>query len=118
MSFVKHLETTTERGSGRTTMLAMHYVQLALDNFGEEVLVTDHYYTAQADRNLFVLVCNVLSALRVEFVSSHERQVVQVTGRPRVVQPYPSVSQCLDAAWREKREEQIHRNPSKRKLIR
>jgi len=55
------------RATGRTTMLALHFVQLVLDNPGQWIQMDDHHQSINGDRHLFYLVCNVLHALNVPF---------------------------------------------------
>lgn len=57
----------SQRGTGRTTMAALNYVQLILDNPGKWIEIEDHGPIIQADRYLFDLVCSVLRALRINF---------------------------------------------------
>jgi len=95
MSFVKILEDPQlPRRSGKTIMLAMHYVQLVLDNPGKRVMVDDHHYSQQADRDLFVLVHNVLSTLGIDFSCDKKSQTFMNTGRLERIN-YPSADFCI-----------------------
>ena len=95
MSFVKILEDPKlPRRSGKTIMLAMHYVQLVLDNPGKQVKVEDHHYSQQADRDLFVLVHNVLSTLGIDFSCDKKSQTFMNTGRLERIN-YPSAASCI-----------------------
>ena len=107
MSYTHILQNTNERDSGRTTRLAIHFVQQALDNPGKWINVEDHGPSMQADRMLFVLVCNVLDALRVRFEANRARNSLvchyPYAGPP----PYPSPWECEQAYRTELFEERI-----------
>lgn len=115
MSYTSILHLTTQRGSGRTTRLAMHYVQQALDNPGQWIYVEDHGPAIQADHMLFVLVRDMLRALRVGFEADSRRLAV-VCHTPHAGQPtYPSAVECTHAHHRELLEERLREDRRSRK---
>lgn len=85
-----------ERRSGRSTMAALNYVQLILDNPGTWIEIEDHGPTIQCDRQLFDLVCRVLNALQVDVQTNKLLFRIKCTGPPQPYE-YPSADSILDA---------------------
>ena len=92
-------------------MLAMHYVQLVLDNPGKAVMVEDHHMTVAADRNLFDLVRNVLHTLGIEHTVRAGSFTITSNNRIRRV-PYPDADLCIRADAEERWETSRRGRPS------
>lgn len=101
MSYVSILkDKSLPRHCGKTAMLIMHYVQLVMDNPGRRVAVEDHSDYHEADRHLFVSVCQVLQIIGIPFKSDRSTMTLMNTGKDHL-NLYPTVDQCLDAERRE-----------------
>lgn len=112
MSFVKILEDPgLPRRSGKTIMLAMHYVQLVLDNPGKLAIVEDHHMTVAADRNLFDLVRAVLHTLGIEHSAHAGTLTITSNNQIRRV-AYPDADLCIRADHDEQRETSRRGRPS------
>lgn len=86
----RHYQPDNERRSGRTTRLALHFVQLVLDNPGVPVEIDDHADYREADRQLFGLVYDVLTRLRVPCTTNKSTMTIQADGPPQPFR-YPTV---------------------------
>ena len=112
MSFVKILEDPgLPRRSGKTIMLAMHYVQLVLDNPGKQVAISDHHITVAADRNLFDLVRAVLYTLGIEHTAHAGALTITSSNQIRRV-AYPEADLCIRADDDERWETSRRSRPS------
>lgn len=81
MSSYKDRYTFDERRqSGRSTMLALNFVHLILDNPDTWIAIEDHGPTMECDRYLFDLVCCVLRSLRVQFETHKPRLQIRSSG--------------------------------------
>lgn len=67
------------RGTGRTTMLALDAVKQAIDNLGVEVTVTDHEYGEHGQDELFDKVCNIIAATGMH--DMHVRRCIGINGQ-------------------------------------
>lgn len=56
-----------EQGTGRSTRLALKYVELAIKQPGVRVVVEDHHPTKNATRNLLHLMGRLFDALKIDF---------------------------------------------------
>lgn len=56
-----------ERGTGRTTRLALHYILIALTAPDHKVLVVDHFNSRVAHENLMQLMCRLLDSLNIDY---------------------------------------------------
>lgn len=92
-------------------MLAMHYVQLVLDNPGKQVMVEDHHMTVAADRNLFDLVRAVLNTLGIDHTAHAGSLSITSTNQIRRV-PYPEMDLCMRADADERWENSRRGRPS------
>lgn len=88
-------EDPRERRSGRTTMEALNYVHLLLDNPGQHIQIDDHYqHTPEGDRELFGLVVRVLIALNVPHTTNKQRCVIRCEGPPNPYR-YLDADECV-----------------------
>ena len=97
MSLVHILSQKGSRCSGRTTMLALHYVQLILDNPGQTVQIEDHFPSYEADRHLFDLVCRALSVFCIKYDYDKSKMQIKSALNPYQLTKYPDASECVDA---------------------
>lgn len=82
------------RQSGRTTMRALHLVQVILDNPGEWVSIEDHAPTIESDRNLFGLVVKLLGVLGVPMDFDRGRLIVKAQ-RSMNSYRYPTADEAI-----------------------
>lgn len=96
MSYLQKYTQDNQRRSGRSTMAALNYVQLILDNPGTWIEIEDHGPTLQCDRELFGLVCNVLCALRVDVHLNKPMHRIKCDGPPQPYE-YPTADSIMAA---------------------
>lgn len=65
----------TERCTGRTTILALGYIQLALTNPGKELVLQDHHGTRNADRELCRRIRDMVEQLRLDYFKFKEHTI-------------------------------------------
>ena len=78
-------------------MLALHYVQLILDNPGQTVQIEDHFPSYEADRHLFDLVCRALSVFCIKYDYDKRKMQIKSALNPYPLTEYPSADECMAA---------------------
>jgi hypothetical protein len=68
------------RQSGRTTKLALKYVQLALKAPGSRIIIRDHYSSNDAHWRLQNLVCAIMDTIKVDYETGKVKEAIADPG--------------------------------------